>query len=239
MLDALRDQYPAHRLGVVRLRRRPHRPGRAGADPAGLDLRHDRRTGPTAHPALDGSARGPGVPRRPRQLPRGPPDRAHPVARLPRRHGALRRLRGRVGPEHGLRGRAGGAGRVDRSPQALPTAAPLGPHGPTREPGPGRPAARRRVRRRRPRRSWRTCSSTSRQATAEWWCACPGCPRRRRTTSPGSDRSGRRPSADPSPCLRTDRPAGQHVRGDVLASRGYWVPRRQPETVTLVHIHRV
>lgn len=31
---------------------------------------------------------------------------------------------------------------------------------------------------------------------------------------------------------------GQDVRGDVLASRGYWIPRRQPQTVTLVHIRR-
>ena len=30
---------------------------------------------------------------------------------------------------------------------------------------------------------------------------------------------------------------GQQVHGSVLASHGYWVPRRQPQTVTLVHIH--
>ena len=42
-----------------------------------------------------------------------------------------------------------------------------------------------------------------------------------------------------SVALAPDGPTnGQHVRGDVLASRGYWVPRRQPQTVTLVHIRR-
>lgn len=32
---------------------------------------------------------------------------------------------------------------------------------------------------------------------------------------------------------------GVEVPGAVLASRGYWIPRRRPETVTLVHIERV
>ena len=31
---------------------------------------------------------------------------------------------------------------------------------------------------------------------------------------------------------------GVEVRGAVLASRGYWIPRRRPETVTLVHLER-
>lgn len=32
---------------------------------------------------------------------------------------------------------------------------------------------------------------------------------------------------------------GVDVRGGVLATRGYWIPRRRPETVTLVHLRRV
>ena len=33
--------------------------------------------------------------------------------------------------------------------------------------------------------------------------------------------------------------AGVRVRGAVLAARGYWVPRRRPETVALVHVTQV
>jgi alpha-galactosidase len=33
--------------------------------------------------------------------------------------------------------------------------------------------------------------------------------------------------------------AGVELTGEVLATRGYWVPRRRPETVTLVKITRV
>ena len=33
--------------------------------------------------------------------------------------------------------------------------------------------------------------------------------------------------------------AGEAVRGSMLATRGFWVPRRRPETVTLVHVERV
>jgi alpha-galactosidase len=32
---------------------------------------------------------------------------------------------------------------------------------------------------------------------------------------------------------------GVEVRGAVLGTRGYWIPRRRPETVTLVHLRRV
>ena len=40
--------------------------------------------------------------------------------------------------------------------------------------------------------------------------------------------------------LPEDGPAGGAVvRGAVLGSRGFWIPRRQPETVTLVHVRRV
>lgn len=43
-----------------------------------------------------------------------------------------------------------------------------------------------------------------------------------------------------SVALPADGPTGgQHVRGDVLSARGFWVPRRRPETVTLVHVQRV
>jgi alpha-galactosidase len=31
---------------------------------------------------------------------------------------------------------------------------------------------------------------------------------------------------------------GTAVRGAVLGTRGYWIPRRRPETVTLVHLER-
>ncbi|MDX6324693.1 MAG: alpha-galactosidase, partial [Nocardioidaceae bacterium] len=31
---------------------------------------------------------------------------------------------------------------------------------------------------------------------------------------------------------------GRPVDGSVLATRGFWVPRRKPETVTLVHVTR-
>ena len=47
------------RLGVVRLGRRPGRPRRPRAGAAGLDLRHDRRPGPAADPALDHPAASP------------------------------------------------------------------------------------------------------------------------------------------------------------------------------------
>jgi alpha-galactosidase len=33
--------------------------------------------------------------------------------------------------------------------------------------------------------------------------------------------------------------AGVAVQGSMLATRGFWVPRRRPETVTLVHVERV
>ena len=32
---------------------------------------------------------------------------------------------------------------------------------------------------------------------------------------------------------------GVEVPGAVLAARGYWIPRRRAETVTLVHVERV
>jgi len=32
---------------------------------------------------------------------------------------------------------------------------------------------------------------------------------------------------------------GLGVPGAVLATRGYWIPRRRPETVTLVHVERI
>ncbi len=32
---------------------------------------------------------------------------------------------------------------------------------------------------------------------------------------------------------------GVEVTGEVLRTRGFWVPRRRPETVTLVRIDRV
>ncbi len=37
----------------------------------------------------------------------------------------------------------------------------------------------------------------------------------------------------------TARPAGVPVTGRALATRGFWIPRRRPETVTLVHLTRV
>ena len=57
---------PRDPLGVLRLRRRPGRPRRAGEGAALLDLRHDRRPGPPGDPALDDPADRPGVRRRPR-----------------------------------------------------------------------------------------------------------------------------------------------------------------------------
>lgn len=33
--------------------------------------------------------------------------------------------------------------------------------------------------------------------------------------------------------------AGVEVRGAVLGTRGYWIPRRRPETITLVHVEQV
>ena len=32
---------------------------------------------------------------------------------------------------------------------------------------------------------------------------------------------------------------GREVSGGSLATRGFWIPRRRPETVTLVHVERV
>ena len=32
---------------------------------------------------------------------------------------------------------------------------------------------------------------------------------------------------------------GREVSGSSLATRGFWIPRRRPETVTLVHVERV
>ena len=41
-----------------------------------------------------------------------------------------------------------------------------------------------------------------------------------------------------SPLAKTGPTAGTPVTGRTLATRGLWVPRRRPETVTLVHLVR-
>ena len=97
---------PRRRLGVVRLGRRAHRPRRARAGAAGLDLRHDRRPGAPADPALDHPAGRAGVRRRARLRAHLAHHRAHAVAGLPGRDGAVRRVRHRVGPDRGLGGGA-------------------------------------------------------------------------------------------------------------------------------------
>ena len=144
LLDDLRAAPPAGGLGVVRLRRWPDRPGRARAGAAGLDLRHDRRRRPPADPALDRAAGRPGVPRCPRLRARSRTRLAHPVAGLPRGHGALRRLRHRVGPHPRPPTTTSTelADWVDAA-QAVPAAAAHGPAGAARVLRPRRPAARR------------------------------------------------------------------------------------------------
>lgn len=43
-----------------------------------------------------------------------------------------------------------------------------------------------------------------------------------------------------SAALPEEGPAGAlEIPGDVLSTRGFWIPRRRPETVTLVHVQRV
>jgi alpha-galactosidase len=39
-----------------------------------------------------------------------------------------------------------------------------------------------------------------------------------------------------SPLAETGPTAGTPVTGRALANRGFWVPRRRPQTVTLVHL---
>ena len=41
-----------------------------------------------------------------------------------------------------------------------------------------------------------------------------------------------------SPLAETGPTAGTPVTGRALATRGFWVPRRRPQTVTLVHLVR-
>ena len=68
---------PRRRVGVLRVRRRPDRPRRARTGAAGVGLRHDRRRGAPADPALDHPARGARVRRGARlrtQLPHDVPD---------------------------------------------------------------------------------------------------------------------------------------------------------------------
>jgi alpha-galactosidase len=42
-----------------------------------------------------------------------------------------------------------------------------------------------------------------------------------------------------SPLAETGPTEGASVTGRALATRGFWVPRRRPQTVTLVHLVRV
>jgi alpha-galactosidase len=41
-----------------------------------------------------------------------------------------------------------------------------------------------------------------------------------------------------APLARTGPTAGTPVTGRALGTRGFWIPRRRPETVTLVHLVR-
>ncbi len=190
LLDRLRAAHPDGRVGVVRLRRWADRPRRARARAAGLGLRHDRRAGAPADPAVDHPAGRAGVRRRARLRAHLAHHRPHPVAGLPLRDGAVRGVRDRVGPDHGVRVGAGRAGVVGGALQAVPAAAALRPRRATRVQRPGGPAARRR-RSLRGTRS-RTCSWTSRPTTEACRCACPASSPTRRTPSPGRDRSPRR-----------------------------------------------
>ena len=229
---------PRRRVGVVRLGRRADRPRRARTGAAGVDLRHDRRPGTPADPALDHPAGRAGVRRRARLGDHLAHHAPHPVPGLPGRDGALRRVRHRVGPHRGLVGGAGlarrpGSSGSSGSARCCTPGAWSGPSPATR---PccctGSSRLDRDVRR------WsRTCSSTSRRTTA---ASRSGCPASRRIAlyalaweGPVADRetsmSARPPETGPT--------AGQPGERRRARARGFWMPRMRPETVTLVRVN--
>ena len=135
----------------------------------------------------------------------------------------------------GERGRPRPAGGVGAALQAVPAAAALRPRGPSRVERPHRAAARRR--RGRPlggpdrARPARRALTQPRDLGAGAGARPAGVLRRG---------AGRGPSAHggehvlAAPGDRTDRRRPGHRRA--LSTRGFWVPRRRPETVTLVHL---
>ena len=131
-------------------------------------------------------------------------------------HRDVRRVRRRVGPQHGLGRRARRAGRVGRrctsSSAPCCTRAGWSVRSPRTRPccstASCRPTATRPC--------WRTSSSTSRRATAARWCGFPASPPRRRTPSAGSGPSTARRRAAPSSCPQGGPTEGVEVLGAVL-----------------------
>ena len=211
---------------------------RAGA--AVLDLGHDRRAGPPAHPALDRAARRPGVPRRARLGAHVAPDRPDLLAGLPGGHRVLPRLRHRVGPDPGERGRARRARRVVSSCTSGSgrCCTPGGPSGSTStDPavlahgvvaaGPGQ------------RHRSATSSSTSPRTTAAARCGCRASTRR---DLPAGLAGPGRPRGPPSmsPALSADGPtAGAPVTGRrARPSSGSGCRGDAPRPPSSIHVTR-
>ena len=207
---------PARRVGVLRVRRRPHRSRRARARAAGLDVGHDRR----AAPASRSSAGRCSSPRPSTWARTSRPRRSHQTGRthaagLPRRHGAVRLVRHRVGP-HAGRPRtswprcAGGCSATAPTAGCCTAGAPCGSSPATRRCGctaSSRPTGAARCS--------RTSSSTSRPATA---ASCSGCRTCAADTAVRAElgRPGRRPPDVAGAAGRSGRPdrrrAGQRRR---------------------------
>ena len=158
---------------------------------------------------------------------------------LPRRDRAVRLLRHRVGPDRGVRGRPRPAGGVGAALPAVPAVAALRPRGPARVAGPDGAAARRG--RRRP------VGGAGRARPARRARAQPrGLGARARARPGGVVRralggSGRPPGGEHvvAAAAASARPRGRRSPAARWRTRGLWIPRRRPETVTLVHLVRV
>ena len=122
-------------VGVLRGRRRPHRPGHPRARAAGLGLGHDRRAGPAADPALDRPAGAARVPGRARVRGVLAPDRPVHADVAARGDGTVRALRHRGGPHPGQRRGPGRTRRLDPAVQAAPGVHPQRADDPDRYPG--------------------------------------------------------------------------------------------------------
>jgi hypothetical protein len=122
-------------VGVLRVRRRPDRPGHPGASAAGLDLGYDRRAGQAADSALDRPAGAAGVPRRARVRAVLPPDWPVHADVAAGGDGAVRALRHRGGPHPGQQRGPDRACRLGPAVQAAPDAHSQRADGPDRHPG--------------------------------------------------------------------------------------------------------
>ena len=229
---------PGGRLGVVRLGRRADRPRRAGAGAAGLDLRHDRRPRAPADPALDHPAGGAGVRRRARllaDLPHHGPDASAWTSAPPLRCSARSASSG-TSPRP-TEDDLDRLGRVGAALQAVPAAAALRPRGPARVVRPGRAAARRG--RGRPSEALVAHVQLDEPAHNRGvWVRVPGLDPEASYDARWEGPVDHRAVSKSSPLPATGPTAGRPVTGRALATRGFWLPRRRPETVTLVHLVR-